>query len=167
MLKNSAAEYICENHDVFQNSLWKRKFKRTVFIQNIILLYHCKCLYCHLIDKLDAYLQKWSSKRKSILENSQTRRQSNVKKKGVSITVVYTYLSADLFSPWYFISSILSLDSFFLLCFPVLAHSSVTHASPGTSTAVGSHVKYLCHLCVCVCVCVCQAHCLSLGCAYA
>lgn len=40
----------------------------------------------------------------------------------------------------------------FSVCFCVLAYSSVTHASPGTSTAVGSHVKYLCHLSVCVCV---------------
>ncbi len=67
---------------------------------------------------------------------------------------LHIFSSADLFSPWYFISSIISLDSFFLVCFSVLAYSSVTHASPGTSRAVGSHVKYLCRLYVCVCVSV-------------
>lgn len=63
---------------------------------------------------------------------------------------LHTFSSADLFSSWYFLSSILSLDLFFSVCFSALAYCSVTHASPGTSTAVGSYMKYLCHLCVCV-----------------
>ncbi len=102
-----------KNHDVFQNYLWKRKFKRTVFIRNIILLYHCKCLDCQLIDKSDAYLQNDRLNEKDTWKIPRQDSSLMLRKRIFYYCSLHIYLSADLFSPWYFISSILLLIPFF------------------------------------------------------